>query len=119
MHNHASCLINYNDVLILIENIQRNILRKDLYSLGLRNSKLHQLASSKLIICLPDLTSRQHHTVRNQLLDMRPGEIGLVAGYKYIQALLILVSRKLNNLCGHVMPPRCGLLKLSADPLQL
>ena len=71
MHHHAARLIDNHDVIILIDDIQRNILRLHIQRLRLRQRHGNLLAQLQLIIRLENLSATHSTSLVQQLLHIR------------------------------------------------
>ena len=71
MHHHAARLIDNHDILILIDDIQRNILRLHIQRLRLRQRHGNLLAQLQLVIRLENLSATHSTSLVQQLLHIR------------------------------------------------
>ena len=96
MNNHAGLLVEHKHVIILMDNVQRNSLRKDLKSTTLiRHNECHHITGTHNIVCLYDLV------VYTDILRLY-GKLDAMAGCVFHVRRKILVDAHRNLTCSDV-----------------
>ena len=97
MNDHPARLIDYNNVLVLIENIERDILRCDHNLLGGRHGAADFLPAAQLIIRFDRRAIHTDIAVRDEALHIAARAILHLARKEYIQTF----SRRVRNISVH------------------
>ena len=87
MHHHAFGLVDHQQMLVLIDDFQRDVLRHGLNGLCVRNFQKDGVARLELQAFGDQLAVAQHMTVGHQRLQSRPGKAGVLAAQKAVDAL--------------------------------
>ena len=81
MHDHSGLFVEHKHILILIDNVQRDILRKDLQSPPLvRHHKSHHIARTDNVVRFDDLVVDSYVISLDCQLDTMAGSIFHVRG---------------------------------------
>ena len=91
VNDHAARLVDDDDVAVLIEDVERDILRQDLDGLRLRQVEGDFLPRLQLVVRLAHAATDERLPLRDDLLDMRARERGLHAREEAVEALAVLV----------------------------
>ena len=88
VNHHTLGLVDYDDILVFIKNVERNIFRKHLCRLGFRQSDRKAFPRCQWIARLARLAVDQDAPLLNQLLSMCACQLRKEQGDRYVQSLI-------------------------------
>ena len=95
MYNHSFWLIYYKNIIILIQNIKRNILGKDIQRFGLRDLYTYLIAGIYLIIRFDRFSVYQYSFLFYKFLDIRTGKVLKICTQKSIDPFPLVFCCKI------------------------
>ena len=105
MHHHTAGFVHHHHAGILINDVQRDILRHGLNGLGLGQAHLQHGAGCQLLVLFHRLVRKGHHPLLQQFLRGAAGQFGQSLADKAVGALGACIRRNFKTDDFHGHPP--------------